>query len=245
MNLGTIDWIVIVLLLVALLLGLIKGYKHGTTRLGVVGGILLGYYAGVPVARALMNTRLGYEFLTGAFKNTLPSTSSFSVDLAGQNTAFKTESLGKALTELNVPSFFQGMVTTNAIVLDGDVKTALASAFANFVLMGVCFLFFFILAFVLCRIIFGKTDRHGDVFGENGKSLMGRFSGAINSMLGMSIYMIIGMTILVLISQLMVKYGNTAFQDWLNSDLKLGDSSFSIGKIIYNVSGTLLSWINL
>lgn len=209
-------------------------------------GCLAGYFIGVPVAHALMNTRLGYDFLTPAIQGKLPDSSAFQTSLAGLDTSAQQSAMSAALKELSIPVFFHGMFTARAIRLDSTVSLALASSFAFWILIAVFFLLFFLVGFILTKAILGKHGDREEIFGDDGKAFLGRVAGMLRSLLTVSFIIFGLMMVIVLISQLMISAGNTSFQEWLSKDLRLtASNSFSIGRIFYNSASSFLEWITL
>ncbi|MFA6861078.1 MAG: hypothetical protein WCR56_01680 [Bacilli bacterium] len=244
---GTIDIVILILLILAFLWGFIKGFgKHGVGRFAFLGGCLVGYFGGVPLARVVMSTSFGMDTLTSFYASKLPTTTSFTTVLTTDMTSDATQSLmSTALTELKFPTFFQSMFITRATVLDKTVSSALGSSFAFWTLIGFFVLLFFLLTFFIIKAICSKKDGT-TIFGENGKGFLGRIAGSVSKIVIMGIIIFALMLVIVLIDQLTYSKGITNVHDWLTSDLKLNDSStFSIGRLFYNSAASFMNWITL
>ena len=83
-------------------------------------------------------------------------------------------------------------------------------------------------------------------FGEDGKNMLGRIAGAIQMIVFASVIYYVIMFIVVLISQITFKNGISNVNDFLIKDLKLDNtSSFSLARLFYTYSLSLLNWISL
>lgn len=247
MNLGFLDYAVIILLALALIWGFIRGFGKGTVKsLATYAGLACGYFVGVPVGRGLMNTTLGNEVLVSFYQGFLPSDGVFATpaSLAEFSSAEQTAYLSEGLTQLSFPTFFQGMFISKVTLTDGTVARALASSFAFYTLLAICCIVFFLIAYVLVRIIFGKISEV--LFGEDGRNMLGRLAGGVKKVVTMGFTICALMVVMVLIDQLMLKAGNETLHTFLDTDLKLNDgSSFSIARMFYNTASALLNWISL
>lgn len=235
-----IDIIIIVLLVLACVIGFIKGFsiKRLTPALLCLS-FFVAYMVGIPLARLLMNTKFGYSLIQGAYYNNIPNSGIFieSVDQENYLSQFK-----KGLTELNIPSFFQGLFTNRVIDYSLDVRTALASSFASLTLSASCFLLIFLIAFIVLRLILKPI--WDTAFGEEGKNINGRIFGLVLTASKMVLTILCVLIVVSLVNQLMVKFGNNTLNDFLVDDLKLASSSFSIGKFFYSTASSLLTWIS-
>ncbi len=232
-----------VVLGIAAIFGLIKGFskkKLGSFLFTVSG--LVGYMGGVPLARLLMDTRLGYDFLQNGYHKLLPETTPYTNLLTG-DADNKTALIKEGLTALKFPSFFQGMFTSRVLDTTSDVGTALASSFANLTMIGICVFVIFLLCYLILHAILGKV--WDTIFGEKGKNFVGRICGMVNGLAKGVITVLAVMAVVALIDQLLVKYNQMTLHNWLISDLKLDDTQdFSLGKFLYNTASSLLTWIS-
>lgn len=239
---GTIDIIIAVWLAAAALLGLLFGYgKKGVNRLCTMLGILAGYYFGVPSARGVMNTVFGFDILTNAYITILPKTEVFTQDLIMSTSESQ---LGAALSALNIPTFFHGVFLGKVTVTTSTVATGLASSFAFLTLIAFFFLLFFLPTFFLAKFLLGGNKDRDGLFGENGRNFLGRIAGAVHRVFQSTLTILLIFAIVILVSELLASKGITVLQDWLNADLKLEESSFSIGRLFYNLASSFMKWIN-
>lgn len=241
-----IDVICIVLLVLALIIGFITGFPKGTVKsIANYSGLALAYFAGVPVARAIVPTNsISSNFIFDLYYKALPTTDAFTVNIAGMSQIEQVNSMSKALTEMKFPTFFHGFFTSRALVLDGTVSQALASSFTFLTITALCFILLYLVAYILVKAILGKIT--GLVFGENGKNLLGRLAGMIKCLVSIGFTVLVCMAILITVNQLMINSGNTVLNDWLVEDLRLSDgSTFSIGRLFYNSANSILNWISL
>lgn len=239
-----LDIVIFALLGLAFILGLIKGFGNkGINSVANAAGILLAYFAGIPVARALMNTTLGYSTLTGFYESKLPTTGVFtetlSTDLFTRNSQ-----LSSGLSALHIPSFFQGIFVNRVTVPTDNVSKALSSSFAFLTLIAIFFILFYLVGFLLIKLILGKI--RDTVFGEGGKSFIGRLSEGLVDIVRMSLFIFVVFFLLLLVDNLMVKNGNNTLDNFFIDQLKLSDSSsFGVGRIFYNAADSFLKWISL
>lgn len=241
-----IDIVAIGVLAIALLIGLIKGFGKGTVKtIASYCGLALAYFAGSPTANGIINlTGVSNNFIFDLYFQNLPTTDAFTQSMSSMSALEKTDAMSRAMSELKIPTFFQGFFTNRAMVLDSTVGEALASSFTFFTITAFSFLILYLLAYILVRVILGKIS--SAVFGEDGKNALGRIAGMIKHVVKGAILLIGVILVLVFIDQMMIKAGNTALNDWIVEDLRLTDGdSISLGRILYNTASSLLNWINL
>ena len=236
----------IIILSIAAIFGFILGFGKGTVKkVANYAGIALGYFAGIPLSQKLISLR-GIEnvFLFDLYYKNIPTTELFTKSLSNLTFTEKTEAMSSALSEMNFPKFTQGLFTSHALLLDNSVAEALASSFTYLTVIAIAFVLLYLIAYILVRVILGKIS--GAVFGENGKNFLGRIAGIIKRVFNAGLTLITIMAIIIFVNQLMLKNGNTTLNDWLAEDLRLSDGSyFSLGRLIYNTTGSILNWISL
>jgi hypothetical protein len=245
---GTLDYIILGILALAFLVGFCLGYgKHGPKRLCFIAAFLAAYFFGTMIADALMRTRLGYDMMVNAFVGVFPNDAAFQASLSGISSSAQQALMGKALSEINVPVFFQSFVTTRATMMDTTVRVALASGISFWILAGIFFVVLFVLVFiVLDRIFSGNGKDRVGLFGENGTSLFGRLAGGVHWVMKGTILLFLLMLVVVFISQMMASRGLPVLQDYLEKVLDLENgNSYSPAQLFYNTAATLLNWITL
>lgn len=239
---GIIDIVILVLLLLSVILGLIKGFSKKRITPYLMGiSAFVAYMGGIPLSRALMNSSLGYDMLQGKYYELLPVTDAFTqsvmTDESSRITQFKS-----ALSELKIPSFFQGMFISRVMDNTGSVATALASSFANLTLITICFTVIFLLCFIILSCIMKPI--WNTIFGENGKGFVGRLFGALFTAFKTVALIIVVLWLVTLVDQVMLKYDNDTLHTFLVSDLSLEDTShFSIGRFFYETASSFSAWI--
>ncbi len=239
---GYIDIALVVILGLALIFGLIKGFssKHITWPMLLLSG-LAGYFIGVPIGKALLNSAVGYDWLTSLYLKTIPESSIFNAPLVS-DVSQRTIQLQNGLTEMGFPTFFQSLFVSNAVNLSSDVGTAIASSFSALTLFGIGFLLIFVLAFVLLRLILRPIWK--TCFGEEGKNFLGRIFGGVFRVAKSTLWLLLVFVVLVLINDTMLRFGNTVIDDFLINDLGLVEqNAFPIGKLFYNTADMLVGWI--
>ncbi len=240
---GIIDWIILFLIVLAALVGFFKGFGHSSLKKwAFIIGIVLAYFIGVPAARGLMNLGIG-DWLTEIYVGLIPSDGAFAESLAGLSAASQDALMAEALTEWGCPTFFQGFVTTNAVFVDGTVAYAISSSLAYWTFIGALFLLLAIICFAILNFLFKLIAE--PILGKKGKGLIGRILGIVKHVAKSSFSILVIMLIVVLIDQIMLTFGNSAFHDWIDSDLSLNTSSFSLGRLFYDTAASMLSWISL
>lgn len=241
-----IDIVAIAVLAIALIIGLLKGFGKGTVKtIASYCGLGLAYFAGSPTANGIINmTGVSNNFIFDLYFQNLPTSDAFTQNMSSMSALEKTDAMAKAMTELKIPTFFQGFFTNRAMVLDSTVGEALASSFTFFTITALSFVILYLLAYILVRVILGKISNA--VFGEDGKNALGRIAGMIKHVVKGAFLLIGVMSVIVFIDQMMIKSGNTSLNDWIVEDLRLTDgNSISLGRILYNTASSLLNWISL
>ena len=241
---GIIDWVILALIVISAVWGLMRGFGHSSLkRWAFLLGLVAAYYIGVPIARGLMDTGFGNDWLTGLYAGLLPEEGAFAESLAGLSAASQEALMSTALTELGCPTFIQGFVTTRAVIVDGTVQTALASSFAYWTLLAASFIIFFLVCYFILNFLFKLIAE--PLLGENGKGIVGRILGLVKSVAKTTLLIIIVMIVFVFVDQIMLNMGDSTLHDWIDSDLALNTSSFSLGRLFHDTAASLLSWISL
>lgn len=241
---GIIDIIVLAILLLGLLIGFIKGFKKKHLySFSSTLGITLGYLGGVPFAHRLMGTSLGNITLTNLFRKTRSEEGAFGERIS-TIPAESTAQLHTALSQLNVPSFFQGFVINHVVDLSGTVSRALASSFSYRSLIAACFLLIYLLIRLVTWLILRPL--WDSLFGENGTNIIGRLFGCVYSVAKGCMFILFVMRIATLVNQLRIRFNVTTRNDFLIQDLKLDNpEAFSIGKLFYNTANSFRQWVSL
>lgn len=245
-NLPVLDLIVIVLLILALLVGFFKGFsKKRLSSFASEAGTLVAYFAGGPLAKVLTNTGLS-STIQNAYLGILPDTEAFSTYISTTDLTTQKSQLSTALSEINFPKFIQTMFINRVTDTSSTVGNALASSFTYFSILIGTYLLLFLLVFILLKVLLSPLWKDGSLFGEDGKTFVGRICGMVRQAFKMTLFIFAAFAIMVIISNVMVKFGNTTIQDWIASDLRFDDSSFiSVGRFIYNTVDSFFGWISL
>ena len=83
------------------------------------------------------------------------------------------------------------------------------------------------------------------MFGEDGKTLMGRICGVVVRLAKSTITLLIAMIILSLAAQITYRFGFTNIQDFIDQDLNVADASgFSIARLFYTTASNMFQWIS-
>ncbi len=240
---GIIDIIVVVILAIGVIWGFIKGFaikKINLALSSISAGV--GYLAGVPLGARLMNTSFGSQTIQNLYYNVLPTTDSFSATVSTDE-SIRLSQYKTALTELKIPSFFQGLFTARILDNTGNVATGLASSFAFLTLTASCFLLLYLLCFILLRVILKPL--WGAIFGKDGKGFLGRVFGMLYSGSKAVVIILLAMILLTLVDQVALKFDSDTIHTWLTDALKLENTtSFTIGKFFYKTASSLLTWIS-
>ncbi len=235
--------IILALIGLGLIIGIIRGFPTKKLSFWIfMGSLGLGYIGGVPLARYLMDIPLIYDNLQHAYLQLIPSQAPFSDALSSEE-ATRIEQIKAGLTELKIPGFLQGVFSGKVLDISGAVGEAIASSFTYLTVIAVCFLLIVILVNLLCHLILKLVGKA--ILGEKGKSFFGRIFGCLLGGSKAIFLILLIMIITSLVNELMVKFGYTVLQDWLNQQLFLDQAdTFSIGKFFYQTSSSLLYWIN-
>lgn len=201
----------------------------------------MAYIVGIPLANAIMNSRLGYDVIQGAYYKILPTTTTFT-DLINPDSQVSLTQIKSALTELKIPNFFQGIFTSRVLDYTSDVANAVASSFAYLSIMAACFVLVFLLVFIILKLILKPI--WNTIFGEDGKNFLGRIFGVVVSLCKTTLMILVVLWLTSLIDQMMLKYDYDVLHQFLIKDLSLEDTSvFSLGKFFYNTVYSLTAWI--
>lgn len=241
-----IDLVITILLVAGVVFGFFAGFSK--KRLGTFASecaFLVAYLAGAPLVALLEKTNLG-SLIQSGYVNILPKSEAFVTSISSTDLTLRNTQMSTALSEIHIFKIFQGIFTSHATDFTGTAGDALASSFASWTLIGVTYLVLAIAVYVLIRVIFSPLWSNNGLFGENGRSLVGRICGIVRMLFKTCILIIAVMMVLSLVSSLMVKFDNTALQDWLDVQLKLSDGdAFSIGKMFYKTASGIFDWIAL
>ena len=241
---STINIIILTIVVAFALFGFIKGFKQKTVRsIAFFAGILVAYFVGVPLSNALMYTPFCNETITGLFLRNIADEGFLAQKLSTDLTS-QTAQLSNGLSELKIPTLFHGFFISRVYYSAGSVRDAIATSFASATILGILFLAFFLITFIIVRIIVKKTT--GTLFSENGNNLAGRIFGSLRGIIYASILFIGLMFLATLTNQVLLRYGILGLNDFLNEQLGLSDGvRFSLGKMYYNTAAALLNWISL
>lgn len=241
---GTFDAVILVLLILSLAFGFMKGFgKSGPKTIIFLAGILVAVYVGIPIGQAIMKSQFGSITIPSLFAKSIPNTDIFIQDLNGLSLIDANSLIKDGFKQLNFPTFFTGFFLSKVQNYNNTVKDAIASSFSYYTVMIVSFIIFFALTSLIVGLIFKFVIKIS--FGENGKNIFGRIAGALKYAFKASILFYIVMFIIVLISQVMLKNNAPGFYNYLVTDLKLDNrDSFSLARIFYDYSVSLLNWIS-
>lgn len=241
-----IDLIITIVLVASVALGFFVGFKK--KNLGAFASecaFLAAYLAGAPLVALIEKTNLG-SLIQSGYAGLLPKSEAFTMSIASTDLTLRNTQMGNALGEIHIIKIFQGIFTSHATDFTGSVGDALASSFASWTLIGVTYLLLAVGVYILVYAILSPLWSDRGLFGENGKSLVGRICGIIRMLFKSCIFIISVMMVMSLVSSLMVKFDNTALQDWLDVQLNLSDgNAFSIGKMFYKTASGIFDWISL
>ena len=229
---------------VFILFGFIKGFKQKTVRsIAFFGALAVAFFVGVPLSNALMYTKFGNETVTGWFLRNIEDSGLLAQVLSTDLTE-QTAQLSNGLTELQIPTFFHGLFISRVYYSLGSVRDAIATSFASSAILGFFFTVFFLLTFFIIKYILKKTT--SVLFTENGNNFAGRVFGAIRGFIYSSLIIIGLMFIVVLVNQVLLRYGLVELNNFLDKQLSLSNGSkFSLAKFYYNAAAILLNWISL
>lgn len=242
---GVLNWILLVLLILAFVWGFIRGYKSSMGKIIFIVSILVGVYAGIPIGISVMNSSFGQVTLTNFYASKLPTSEIFNKSLVGMELVDKNNLIYQGFSEIHFNKFFAGFFVSKCVLLNDTVKMAIASSFSYYTIVGGFFLLFVLIPVIVLNIIYSLLKKVSP-FGEDGKNMLGRIAGGIKMIIYASLIYYGLMFVVVLIDQIMVKNGGYVINNFLIKDLRLDDgSAFSLAKLFYNYSVSLLNWISL
>lgn len=243
MKISVIDIAIAALLLLCGLIGLIRGFKMKRINFFLFAtSLFIGFVAGVPLGRVIMNTSFGYDTIQNAYVSIIPNSDIMSEKMSGMSDQAILQ-IENGLAELKIPSFFNGLFTSNVLDMTVDVKNALASSFAFLSISAVLVFLIWLIIFILLRCLIKPVWK--TLFGEKGKSFMGRLAGLFSGLVKATIIIMICMSILSFVDEMMLKFDNDIVDRWLTHQLSLNDNEqFNIGKFFYNSTSWFFSWIS-
>lgn len=242
-NISIIDTAIYVILGAAIVFGFIFGFKKKRlTSFAFQCGFTVAYFVGGPLSSLLSKTDLSH-LIQNAYFNALPATEAFTTTVS-MDVAERNAQLSTALNEINFPGFFQGFFINRVTDTTTTVGNALASSFAYLSIIGAVYILVFLVVFILIRALLSPLWKEGSLFGEEGKSFVGRLAGIIRMVVKATIFIFIVLIIMTLVSNLLVRSGNLYLYNWIHADLhyEVADG-FSIGRLFYNTVDSLLGWI--
>ncbi len=238
-----IDIVILVLLGLAALFGFIKGFGKSSLKLfAFLFAIAASYFVGIPIARGLMSTPIGGEWLSGLYIDSIPMEGVFSESLVNLSAEAQYDLLSQGFAEMHFPVFFRGFFISGAFDVSADVRTAMASSFSYYTLILVLFVLFLILFTIILNLLFRIIAE--PILGEDGKGIVGRILGMVKRVFFASVHILVLMAIVVFVDQLLIRAENFVLHDWLFNDLGLGTGSFSLGRLFYDTANALLGWIS-
>lgn len=243
-NLSIIDLVVIIILVLGVIFGFFSGFsKKRLSTFASECGFIVAYFVGGPASHGLSLTGLT-SMITNGYNSLFPTTEAFTTAIEVEDIAIRKTQLSTAMSELHIPSFFQSFFLTRVTDTSSSVGIGLASSFSYFTILISTYIILFLLTFILIRVLLSPLWKEGSVFGENGKTLVGRIFGIVRMVVKATMFIFTIMIILVLVSNLMAKFGNTFLLEWIETDLKMSDASgFSLGRLFYNTVESLFGWI--
>ncbi len=240
---SVIDIVILILLLLSALFGFIKGFgKSSMRRFAFLFALFASYFIGIPIARGLMATPIGGEWLSGLYLGSIPSDGVFSESLDGLSSQAQYDLLSEGFAQMHFPAFFRGFFISGAFDVSLDVKTAIASSFSYYTLILILFVLFLILFTIILNLLFKIIAE--PILGEDGKGIVGRILGMVKRVFFTSLQLLLLMAVIVFVDQLLIRADNFVLHDWLFNDLGLGKGSFSLGRLFYDTANSLLGWIS-
>ena len=240
---SVIDIVLLVLLVLSAVFGFVKGFGKSSLKFfRFLLAVVASYFIGVPIARGLMQTALGGEWLVGLYENAIPQTGIFIETIGDASSSMQQAMLSQGLGELGFPSFFRGFFLSGCCLMDGTVSRALASSFSYYTLILVFFVLFLVLFSIVLHFLFKLLAE--PILGENGKGIIGRILGMVKKVVQTSLSLLVVMAIVVFIDELLLNADITGMHDWLFTDLGLGNGGFSLARMFYDTAHALLGWIS-
>lgn len=243
-NLSIIDLVVIIILVLGALIGFFSGFsKKRLSTFASQCGFIVAYFVGGPLSHALSLTGLN-SAITNGYSSLFPTTDTFTASIDASDITIRKSQLSAAMTEINIPSFFQSFFLTRVTDTSSTVGIGLASSFAYFTVIVATYIILFLLTFILIKVILSPLWKDGSIFGEDGKTFVGRLFGIIRMLIKATEFIFVAMIIIVLVSNLTAKFGNTFLLEWIENDLQLNDATgFSLGRLFYNTVESFFGWI--
>lgn len=242
---SVIDLVILIVLALGLVWGFLRGFpKKRLDAFASQMGSVVAYFAGGPLCSLLSKTNLT-TYIQNGFVNVLPSSEAFDALIDTSDITIRNNQLSKALSEIHIFKIFQSFFVSHTTDFTNTVKDAIASSFANIILVFAIYLLLFFLTFFIIKLIFSPLWNENSLFGENGKNFLGRVFGGLRMVFKSAVTILCVLIILNLVASLCEKFSNPTLSEWIDKDLNLSDPSFSIGKLFYKTASSFFGWIGL
>ncbi len=231
---GILDMIIVILFLIFIITGFIKGFTKQTLS-SFAWLIALGAatFLCKTLGSLIENTNIGFK-LSNSISNWISVKGGEAVNVVVPT--FTSDVLSEALHSLGIPYIFHPFLINNIDVSEAQnisIAEFVAPQITSFILIILSFLVIYLLTFLLVKL-FSKIL--GDVIKNSPFGFIDRILGMIWGFLKSVIVISVLMLIVSAIMSLPIKSVN----DWLLLDMKLESEQFSIAKFIYENNPILL-----
>ncbi len=235
-----LDGVILVILLIGLIFGFLKGVKKSISKLG---GIIIGVVVAVLFYSLLSNYILNNidASITWASYwsdkvNASNSDTASQIALKSPYALIKDDpSLVKQMYEYaGVPSLFSSFFVSKIYISNSSVSLAIGSSIAA----SITYLVTFICLFIVTSIIVTLLIR----FVLNGFSTKNK-KGIVDRLTGSFVYLFIGGFTCLVIMLILVgsSYASSDLSNWLNNQVNIDSTSFSISRIFYNLAWQIIN----
>ena len=223
-----LDIVILALLVLAGLLGFIRGGKRRLAKLmGVVAGLAVAFLTyqtlGNLFAR-LWGGNLAASYETKLIERGLETLSQPFSSISGDSASIKT-----VYRSVGIPGFFVSLFSTKIFITDGTIALAIGSSYSAAIIYACVFVLMFLLVAIPVSLLVRKLLSLGQEK-EGGKTFLDRLCGLVMSEALIIFIIFVLMLILVGISFLF-----DSLRSWVETQVSLGSESVSISRFFYNL----------
>ena len=229
---GVIDSVVIIIFLIFMIIGFVKGFTKQTLSsfawlIALVAATSLCKIA----AAMLMNTSIAGEVEM--------KLSNWIILKCGEGAAqmgVSEAGVSEILSSLGLPYFMHPLLTNSIdfnALSDTSISTFLSESITNYLFLGGCYLIIYLLVFLVVKIL---AKAFGDAVKGSPFSFIDRILGLIWGAVKATFII----SILMLLISLILNLPITAVNEWITTDMNLGTEEFGVSKFIFEHNPILM-----
>lgn len=236
---GVIDTIILLLFLVFIIVGFLKGFiKQLFSNLGWIISLAAAFIFSKPIGVAVISTNIGTNLNNAIYEWLANKGPTFSTPVP----EVTPEHIGLALDELGIPSVLHSMIL-KMIDLSGysnvNISEIAAPKLALTLLIIAAFIIVYIIVFVIAKVL---AKISCNIVKSSALGFFDGLLGATWSCVKVAIFVSLIMLGLSFVVSIPV---SEEFNTWIMNDMRLADESFGVAKYFYNYNPLLyvIDWI--